>query len=256
MPSTVFNKYAKYYDILYKEKDYEREVAFILETLKRGGFKGKKILSLGCGTCTYEMILARKGFLITGVDVSAPMLSVAKEKIVKAGLQSKIKLVHRDVRKLKLKGKYDIVMCMFNVMGYQNTNQDLSDTLKGVSKILKKGGAFFFDCWHMPAVIADKPQKRVRNISVNGNRVVRKTTPKLFFDKNLLQINFDVKNYKSKKLIDSANETHTMRYFSLPELDYFLKIQSMKTENVYNFLELNSKISDNKWDLFVIAKKI
>lgn len=251
----VFAKYAKYYDLLYREKDYKKEVAFMLEALKRGGFSGKKILSLGCGTCTYEIILAQKGFSITGVDVSKQMLKIAKDKVSKLKLTKNIKLIQGDVRDLNLSGKFDIVMCMFNVIGYQNTNEDLSKMLKNVSHLLKKNGAFFFDCWHMPAVFTDKPTKRVKKIVINGETIVRKTIPILFPEKNLLQITFDIKNYKGKKLMSRANETHIMRYFSLPELTYFLETNGIKIQNTCNFLDINSKIGSDKWDIFVIACK-
>lgn len=251
----TFKKYAKYYDALYKGKDYDKEAEFILKTLKRDNFSGNKILSLGCGTCSYEVILAKKGYDITGVDVSKEMLSIAAEKIKQAGVKNKINLIQGDVRKLNFKTKFDVVMCMFNVIGYQNTNEDMDMMLSGVSRLLKKGGVFFFDCWHTPAVVTDPPTKRTRTIKIDGETIIRKTTPQLHLDDDLLDITFDVKEYKNKKVLGKTSEKHTMRFFSIPELKYFLSKNNLETTGVYNFMDFNSKVNGKKWDIFLTSRK-
>ena len=184
----TFNKYAKYYDLLYKDKNYKKEVEFFLEVLRRNHFSGKKILSLGSGTCTYEILLAKKGYSIVGIDISKQMVDIGKEKVASSKLSNKITLKVGDVRNIRAKGKFDIIMCMFNVIGYQNSNEDLESMLKGVSKYLKKDGAFIFDFWHNAAVIKDNPTKKERIIDLDGTKIIRKTTPKLFPINNLLYI--------------------------------------------------------------------
>jgi len=135
----VFENYSKYYDLFYKDKDYLKETKFLLQVIKKYKLIGKDILSLGCGTATYEILLANKGFNIVGLDLSRKMLNIGHKKVDDLKLNNKIKLILQDVRKITLPKKFDTVMCMFNVIGYQNSNSDLELMLSGVSKHLKKG---------------------------------------------------------------------------------------------------------------------
>ena len=78
----VFKNYANYYDDIYTDKDYKQESDFLLSIIEKySSISVKDILSLGCGTGTYETILAKKGFNILGIDNSKEMLNIAKEKL-------------------------------------------------------------------------------------------------------------------------------------------------------------------------------
>lgn len=252
----VFGNYSDYYDILYRDKHYKKELSFILKVLKIHKSSGKKILSLGCGTATYEILLAQKGYKITGVDVSAKMLKEARVKIANLALSERIDLIHGDVTKLSVYGKYDIAMELFNVVGYHNSNSELAGMLQGVSKHLKKGGLFVFDCWHAPAVLSDRPGKRTKVIKEGQKNITRKTTSRLLPTKDLIEINFDISAKESGKNPAHVGERHLMRYFSVPELSYFLESVGMKLEKVYNFMSLRSKVSDDNWNIFVVARKL
>lgn len=251
----VFEKYSDYYDPIYKNKDYKKEIAFIKKVLSRHHATGKKVLSLGCGTGTYEIILAKQGYKIVGVDRSSEMLKLGRRKIKEDELEDKINVVHGDVTKLKLKGKFDIAMELFNVVGYHNSNSELSGMLKGVSKHLKKGGLFVFDCWHAPAVLSERPGKRTKVIKDGGVTITRKTTSRLLATKDLIEINFDITAKESGKRPAHVKEQHLMRYFTVPELSYFLESVGMKLEKVYNFMSIGSVVKDDNWDIFVVARK-
>src|SRR3989338_5573638 len=104
-----FQTYAKYYDVIYQEKNYPKEVDFLIKALKKYSSKPvKNILSLGCGTASYEILLAKKGFNILGVDASEKMLAIAKEKAVRE--QVKITLKKADVSRFSVSKKYDVAM--------------------------------------------------------------------------------------------------------------------------------------------------
>ncbi|MBI2966754.1 MAG: hypothetical protein HYY40_02940 [Bacteroidetes bacterium] len=65
-----FSNYALYYDLLYSDKDYNAESIYIDGLLKKYAPAAKNLLSLGCGTGKHEVILARNGFSVTGIDRS------------------------------------------------------------------------------------------------------------------------------------------------------------------------------------------
>src|SRR3990172_5281821 len=75
---TVFGKYSSYYNLLYKDEDYAGEVEYIHNLIQKHSPGAKSILDLGCGTGRHDLLLAEKGYSVTGVDQSEEMLAVAK----------------------------------------------------------------------------------------------------------------------------------------------------------------------------------
>ena len=76
----VFKHYARYYDLLYKDKDYSAEVKYVVNKIQNFCPKAKKILDLGCGTGKHAALLAEVGFEVTGIDQSRDMIALAEKR--------------------------------------------------------------------------------------------------------------------------------------------------------------------------------
>ena len=254
--SKVFNQYSKFYDEIYKEKEYVLEAKFIKGVIKTySSFKAKNILSVGCGTCNHEMILAKEGYAITGLDQSQTMLDLGRKKISKAGLTDKITLIKQDARSFKPNNKFDAAMELFNVIGYHTTNEDINKVLGNINRSLKTDSIFFFDCWYLPAVLKDRPTDRIKEIVLGEKRLLRITRSKLQINKNIIEIEFHLMNIKKNIVIEETKEIHSIRYWSLPELKYILNANNFKIIKVGNFLDIDTPPSENNWHIFVIVQK-
>ena len=241
---TNFKEYSNYYDSFYKDKDYNKEVEFLEEIIKRYSSPVENILSLGCGTATHDALLAKKGFKIMGIDRSEEMLEIAKEKTRNLPIDFKC----CDNSNFYLDKKFDMAIAMFNVVGYQTENDAMEGMLKSTANCLKEGGLLVFDCWYLPAVLKDRPFDKEKEM----DGVVRKTKQTLDIEKNFLNINLQV--FKDgEKIVD---EDHGMRFWTLPELKYFLKKAGFELVRACKFLDLDSGVSEDNWDMFIIAKKI
>jgi len=76
-----FTLYSKYYDSLYKNKNYLKEVNHYLKISKK--YKSKKIkniVDIGCGTGVHSFLLAKKSYNLLGIDKSQNMLNIAISK--------------------------------------------------------------------------------------------------------------------------------------------------------------------------------
>ena len=69
--------YARHYDLLYADKDYAAEAAYIRDLLKRWTPGGTRLLELGSGTGRHANLLAGMGYSVHGVERSAAMLEAA-----------------------------------------------------------------------------------------------------------------------------------------------------------------------------------
>ena len=87
-----FDAHAPIYDENIFTKNTVAEVDFLLKELSLR--PGDCILDVGCGTGRHSIELARRGYTVTGLDLSAEMLARAAEGAKEAGVS--VRWVHSD----------------------------------------------------------------------------------------------------------------------------------------------------------------
>jgi len=114
----VFGAYARYYDLLYRAKDYVGEAQFVHQLLQTYAPNAKSILDLGCGTGGHAILLANYGYSIHGVDFSLDMLQRAHQNLEQApeNLAAQLKFSQGDIRKLQLNRQFDAIISLFHVV--------------------------------------------------------------------------------------------------------------------------------------------
>ena len=103
-----YDRHAKEY---YKEPwvgNTVQEIDFIEQELSL--LSGLSIIDIGCGTGRHSIELAKRGYDVTGLDISDKMLDEAREKAEDLGL--KIDFIHRDATNFNLDKKFDLAICL------------------------------------------------------------------------------------------------------------------------------------------------
>ena len=240
---------AKVYDLLYKEKDYEKEVDFIIKFLEENNIKKEsKILELGCGTGNYLSIFSKKGYDIEGMDLSEEMLKIAGQKC-------SCKLTQGDIVNFDLERKFDVCIVMFDVLSYITKNQDLERGLQNIKNHLNERGLLIFQVWNGLGVLNERPEGRVK-IEENENlRIIRIADPLLKSFENVVDVNYTYLILdKEKNLLDEIHETHSMRFFFQKEIEYFLIKAGFEVLHISDFLNKEKPADDSTWSMFVVAK--
>lgn len=249
-----FKDYAKFYDALYQDKNYAEEVGYIRKVFnKHSKIPVKSILNLGSGTGNHDGLLAEKGYEITGVDLSTDMIKIAEEKNKQQKQPIRYKL--GDLRTIRINQKFDAVLSLFAVMGYQTTNEHMIQALTTVNKHLKLGGVFICDLWFGPAVLALKPEPKTKKVDFKGGTILRTTTPSLSIIDQTIDVHFDTSFEKNGILEIETRETHTMRFFFYQELMYFFESVGLEVVGIHPSLKLEGIPSENDWNIMVIARK-
>ncbi len=250
---SVFRKeYSTAYDSLYRDKDYEKECDFIETIFQKFTSEVKTVLDLGCGTGSHALILSRRGYKVTGIDRSEDMLKIAKKRASNENLA--VEFIKGDITNIDLKKKFDAVIAMFAVMGYQTTNYALSKACQVARKHLNTGRIFIFDCWHGPAVLAEKPGMRIKEVKKDENyRIIRFTEPVLDILNHTVETKFKLLRIKKGHLINETNESHIMRFLFPQEIRYFLEIAGFSEIEFCPFLELEKHLTDHDWNMAIIA---
>ncbi len=220
----VFDTYARYYDLLYRDKDYPAEARYISSHIFARTPKASSILELGCGTGAHAEHLARMGYTVHGVDLSESMLirAEARKAALPPDVAARLSFSIGDARTVRTGETYDVVISLFHVMSYQATNVDLSDAFETAAIHLSAGGLFLFDYWYGPAVLLQKPEVRVRRLEDDDIRVLRIAEPVMHVNDNVVDVTYTV--FIEEKLtgqVEKVTETHRMRYLFLPELQCY-----------------------------------
>lgn len=253
----IFDSYASYYDTLYQDKDYEAECDFIEQLFGDHSSRPvKSILDVGCGTGGHALPLLRRGYDVTGVDQAKVMLDVARTKAEEAGLD--LTLHQGDLRDLDLKSTFDAAIFMFAVMAYQRGNADLNRALRSARRHLEPGGLLIFDTWYGPAVLADPPGDRVKEMAhPHGNsRIIRITRPVHRKSQQTVEVNFQVMHMNGDKVLDEVHESHVMRYLFPQELSFHLEQTGFKLLKLCPFLQADAEIDETHWDVTVVAEAV
>ena len=134
-----FSLLANVYDAIMDDIHYEGWTDFILREAERVGWRGHKVLDLGCGTGNSAFPFFSRDFHITGLDASPEMLRVAREKL------PPVRFVEGDFTSFEFDETFDLVISVFDSLNNLLEPRDLLRTAERVCAHLTPGGLFIFD---------------------------------------------------------------------------------------------------------------
>ena len=139
----AYHELAKSYDRLTNDVDYEATVEFYMQILDREGLKPRTVVDLACGTGSVTEILARKGYQVTGVDMSEEMLTEAMAKVM--DMENPPRFVCQKLQELRLPRAVDMAVCALDSLDYITDPADCAEAIRRTYKALNPGGIFIFD---------------------------------------------------------------------------------------------------------------
>ncbi len=136
----LFSAFAHRYD-KFNTASYDGYTDFINGCFKKSDIPVKEVLDVGCGTGEITLRLAERGYDMVGVDLSAEMLGVLREK---QG-SDKVLILMQDMCELDLYGTVQGAVCTYDCFNYLCGNSDLDRAFERISLFTEAGGIFVFD---------------------------------------------------------------------------------------------------------------
>jgi SAM-dependent methyltransferase len=229
-------------------------VGWLISVLRKHGIAGKRVLSLGCGNGIAEMLLARRGYRVTGLDSSQDMLNEAAR--LTAGLRNRIKLIHGDIRGQWPKATFDLVNSHYYTINYITTVAGLQRCFDHVFNCLESAGVFVFDTKHFTT---DEPRLDPHGVSTfyyGQDRLhtirIRKALKNNVVENEL--INFF--RIGIEGLYELARERHRQRFYRADEILRALASAGFKRDDVsvYQYLRFAPPASESERVVYVCAK--
>lgn len=249
-----FDLYARFYDLDFGELD--EDLLLIQEFAARCG---SPLLELACGTGRVLLPLARAGYHVTGVDISAAMLEVARHKVEAEGLADRVTLVQQDMRHLALDRHFKLAFVAVNSFMHLLTADDQMAALTRIRAHLQPGGLLLLDLFNPDLVrlLEGRGQvvlDKVMTDPVTGHRLMRFHTRTVELSRQTLRIIFIVDEVDGQGGVRRTLFPFSMRYLFRGELELLLRHAGFELETLYGSYDLD-EFSDSSEKMIAVARR-
>lgn len=230
-----------YYHILYSQRN-DQEAEFLIDNLTAylRPPANSRVLDIACGRGRHAVYLHKKGFDVTGIDLSEQSIKYARQFE-----QQHLHFYVHDMRRLGYINYYDIALNLFTSFGYFDTEKDHVNALKSFRKSIKDDGTVVIDYFNTRKIISHLVQKETKTIE-GIDFHIRKFVAE---GKIIKHINFE---HKAKEYAFEER----VQAFLLPDFERMLEKAGLKIIDVfgnYKLEEFNEQSSDR---LIMVCKKI
>ncbi|HRI86038.1 MAG TPA: class I SAM-dependent methyltransferase [Ignavibacteria bacterium] len=207
---------------------------------------GLKVLDVACGAGRHSMQLAKRGFQVTGFDLSEFLISEAKKSRKEAKENNlKINFLIKDMRNFNFKNSFDLAVNIFTSFGYFDNDEENFRVIKNISSSLKKGGYFVFDFINSAYIkknIVPLSKNKIGGISV--------------IQKRKIEYGFIIKNIEVYKGRNVRRFKEILKLYSKKELINCFEKFNFKVKMLFGDY-YGSKFSEkNSKRIIIIAQKI
>lgn len=239
----MYESFAYLYDRLTDDIDYNSFLGFIENQFKEKGLNAELVLELACGTGSLTKLLCDKGYDVIGLDYSADMLEVAREKCPET------LFINQDMTEFELYGTVDAIICCLDSINYITDKRKLLKMFRLVKNYLNHGGLFIFDI---------NSEYKLKNI-IGNNCFVRNEEDLFYSWENELEkdrVNFYLTFFTENEngTFERFEEMHTERIYKETEIKELLGKADLKLKDViYDFKK--GKRANKCERIFFVAEK-
>ena len=240
--SSYNSAFALFYDRLTENAEYEVRSEYISNFFSEYGNGGKTVLDLACGTGTVSRYFYEKGFDVTGIDLSADMLTVAKNKCPGA------ELLCADMTDFQLNSKADLCICCLDAVNHLVEENQVINCFKCVKNSLAHGGIFIFDVntvYKHREILAD-------NTFVFDEEDFFLSWDNEYQDDDIVEIFLDLFVYNGKSY-DRYSENFKEKAYSLDFLSDAVETAGFEILGIFDDLTKN-KPKENSERIYFVCK--
>lgn len=254
--SSYIGRHASLYDLFYGEKNYSGEAEFIHECIKKYyGGNAVHLLEMACGTGKHSYHLWKKGYKIVATDYSEDMLDCARENHKQ--WNTNVEFRHLDMRNPSFDGeKADVIVCLFDSIGYLQSNDNILNLLKFVKSQLKENGLFIVEYWNAGAFLRNYEPSRTKLFKTPETEIVRISETEIDYINQLAHVHYTITE-KGNDLVESTiKEVQSNRYFLHQEMQFFFQQAGLQYEATFAGYTTETDITIDTWHTVAVLKKV
>lgn len=240
-PLTVsdFDRFAKYYDD--EHASFTEDLPMWEGFARHVGEDG--VLELACGTGRLLVPLARAGAMLTGVDVSPAMLAVAREKVLRASQDARVKLVEADMRSYDLGRQFGLVMVGLNSLMHLETRQAQREAIETAARHLRAGGRFVIDIFNPDDGLPDSAQEgqvylHCLKVRTDQSQLLHFQSLSVDRGEQLVTVTNYYDDVDGDGLVRRHLVPFRLRYLGVGELELLVEQSGLRIEDLYGSYDL------------------
>lgn len=238
-------RYFVEYERSLPEERTKREVAFLEKILPVEEFP--RILDVPCGHGRHSVLLAKRGYQVTGQDLNGFFLAKARESVEETGVSLDIDFLKGDMREIPFRRQFDAVINMFTAFGYFDTESADRKALQAMARALKPGGKFIMDFLNREWVVRNFLERDWRELSDGSLLLIKRrldlTTGYAHDIRMLITPNGERR----------TDET-TLRWYTTQELIGMMKKVGLTVEKTYGDFDGGPLTLDSQRTILVARK--
>lgn len=230
------------YDLIHAEGT-DDEVWLLDLIAKKHGNGGMIALEPACGSGRYLAGLLRRGWTVTGYDLSTEMVRFARARLSRWG--KKVTLTWGDMTSFKPKGRFDLAFNLLSTFRHLLTDRDALAHLRVTAAALNPGGIFVLGL-DLAAYGEECSDEEVWTAS--GVKHVMMTIPATARDRREKIINFVT---RGGKMLESA---YDLRSYDAAELSGLLARSPLRVEACYGYDGRPAELGGSERALWLVLK--
>lgn len=232
------------YFLLFRPPEAEATIQPLLEFLSLQ--PGAKVLDLACGWGRIAIPLAKRGFDVTGIDLSEHFLATAQASAKEAGVN--LRLIHSDMREIPFEAEFDAVIIMGGSFGQLESDEEHERVVQAVRRALKPGGRFILDLVN--------PEWIIRNYLERDWSEPRPGT--FVLTERQLSLN-ERRNYVRMIIVEPdgsrREHNHILRFYTLVELRKMMENAGLTFRQAWGDWSGGDYTLDSRWMIVLAAKE-
>lgn len=238
-----------FYHKLYFERDENEAAAFILKLIDHlKPLPASYMLDVACGRGRHSHILAKKGFFVTGIDISFDSIAFAKKFVHKDsfGENENLEFYQHDMRLPFRVNYFDYAFNFFTSFGYFKTRREHDDAIRTIANGLKSNGVFVID--YLNVHYSEDHLVRNDKKTINGTSYeIHRWHDEAHFYKKII--------IHDPLLLHPVDFTEKVSKFSFGDFNDMLSYHGLQVQEIFGDYQLGSYDVRSKPRLIIIAKK-
>jgi SAM-dependent methyltransferase len=229
----------------------------------RTSFSGP-VLELACGTGRVLLPIAREGIAIHGVDLSAAMLNVLRQKLQREpkDVRELVSVSEGDIRNFRSNQEYPLVIIPFRPLQHMYTVEDQIAALKTAGFHLEDEGILAFDVFFpkfamFDAGIGEEMLELEWQVKSDPERFVRRYLRKESVDKvnQNFTATFIFRTYQGGRLASEETEPLKMSYYTYPHLQALFLLAGLEIVEEYGSFARTPLDNNAKEMIFLLKRR-
>lgn len=243
---SAYDVFARFYDL--DTAGLVADLPFWVNLARR---TGGPILEPTCGTGRVLVPLARAGFSVVGVDLSAPMLAIAHQKVEATGLGDRVELVQGDVLDLALGRTFALALIALNSFGHFAEPGAPERALAALRAHLQPDGLLALDLPNpVPGAFGDTNglvfHEYLRDGPTPGWQTLKLRSQELDPVAQRVDVNCVYDEVSPSGEVRRTLASFPLRYFSLHEICLLCEQAGLLVEDVYGSYDLDPLAEDSE----------